>query len=145
MQDGKLLPGAGAAEVELAHQVEAFGETLPGLEQYAVKKFAAGLESFIKIFAENSGRKSNEVLARITAAHHEGKKNIGFDINDDSKDSLCDAKERGIVDVYNGKKWALEYATKAACTILKVDQIIMAKRSGGPKPRDAKGGDADDD
>lgn len=105
------------------------------------------MESFIKIFAENSGRKSNEVLARIIAAHHEGKKNIGFDINDESKDSLCDVTERGIVDMYNGKLWGLQYATNAACTILKIDQIIMAKRAGGPGAgaRPAKGGDADDD
>jgi len=143
-RDGKLLPGGGACEIELARQIEVFGETLPGLEQYSVKKFAAALESFIKIFAENSGRKSNEVLARIIAAHHEGKKNIGFDIDDDSEDSLCDVQERGIVDSYNGKAWALQYATQAACTILKVDQIIMAKRAGGPKARDAKGADDED-
>lgn len=131
--------------MELGHQVTKYGDTLPGLEQYSVKKYAAALQSFIKIFADNSGRKSNEVFARATAAHHEGKKTVGFDIADDSKDSLCDAKEQGILDVYNCKKWGMEYATKAACTILKVDQIIMAKRAGGLKPRDAKGGDQDDD
>lgn len=103
------------------------------------------MSSFIKIFADNSGRKSNEVLARITAAHHAGGKNIGFDINDDSTDSLIDVEAAGIVDLYNGKDWALQYATKAACTILKVDQIIMAKRAGGPKARPAKGGDQDED
>ncbi len=115
------------------------------MEQYSVQKFAAALESFIKTFADNSGRKSNEVLARITAAHHAGGKNIGFDISDESKDSLCDAQKNGIVDLYNGKDWALQYATKAACTILNIDQIIMAKRAGAPKPRAAQGGDQDED
>merc|ERR1712048_487097 len=44
------------------------------------------------------------------------------------------------------KMWALKYAVNAACTILRVDQIIMAKRAGGPKPRDTSGGmDQDDD
>merc|ERR1712243_115047 len=44
------------------------------------------------------------------------------------------------------KNWALKYAVNAACTILRVDQIIMAKRAGGPKPRDTSGGmDQDDD
>jgi chaperonin GroEL (HSP60 family) len=78
------------------------------------------LENFIKIFAENSGRKSNEVLARIIASHHSGNVNVGFDISDDSKDSLVDVKEKGIVDLYSGKVWALEYGCKAACTILQV-------------------------
>ena len=69
-------------------------------------------------------------------------------------------------DLLVAKKWALKYAVNAACTILRVrslsitriaivlivfrvtqvDQIIMAKRAGGPKPRDTSGGmDQDDD
>ena len=33
-----------------------------------------------------------------------------------------------------------------ACYVTQVDQIIMAKRAGGPKPRDTSGGmDQDDD
>ena len=44
-----------------------------------------------------------------------------------------------------GKYWALKYATNAACTILRVDQIIMAKRAGGPKPRDTSGSNDQDD
>ena len=31
--------------------------------------------------------------------------------------------------------WALRLATEAISTILRVDQIIMAKQAGGPKPR----------
>ena len=51
-----------------------------------------------------------------------------------------------MLDLMLAKKWALKYATNAACTILRVDQIIMAKRAGGPKPRDTQGGmDQDDD
>jgi T-complex protein 1 subunit theta len=144
-QDGRLLPGAGACEVELARQVEAYGETLPGLEQYSVKKYASALENFMKILAENSGRKSNEIIARIYAAHHKGMKNIGFNIDDSCPEGLIDVQETGIVDMFMGKTWALQYATQAACTILKVDQIIMAKRAGGVKPRDAKGPAQDDD
>ena len=55
-------------------------------------------------------------------------------------------REDGILDLYLGKLWAVQYATNAACTILQVDQIIMAKRAGGPKARPAQGpADADDD
>ena len=39
----------------------------------------------------------------------------------------------GILDLYLTKFWALKYAVNAACTVLRVDQIIMAKRAGGPK------------
>jgi len=143
-KDGRLLAGAGAVEVELARQITSFGETLPGLEQYSVKKFASALESFITIFADNSGRKSKEILARLYAAHHEGKINTGFNILDESEDGLCDAKEEGIFDLFINKLWAIQYATNAANTILQVDQIIMAKRAGGPKARPAQAPDEDD-
>ncbi|ODM99177.1 T-complex protein 1 subunit theta [Orchesella cincta] len=144
-RDGKLVPGGGATEIELATKLNKYGDTLKGLEQYSVKKYAAALENFIKIFAENSGLKSNEVLARIIAEHHNGNATIGFNIDDDSSNGLCDVKERGILDLYHAKLWAIEYATTAATTILQVDQIIMAKRAGGPKPKDFRGGDQDDD
>merc|ERR1719259_958168 len=43
-RDAQLVPGAGATEIELARRIAQYGETLPGLEQYSVKKFAEALE-----------------------------------------------------------------------------------------------------
>ena len=56
-----------------------------------------------------------------------------------------DCLESNVLDLMLAKKWAMKYATNAACTVLRVDQIIMAKRAGGPKPRDTQGQDQDDD
>jgi len=47
-----------------------------------------------------------------------------------------------IFDLHSTKWWALKLATEAAVTVLRIDQIIMAKMAGGPKPR---GGGAMDD
>lgn len=80
-QDGRLVAGAGATEIELACQLTSFGETRPGLEQYAVKKFAVALEGFAKILAENTGMKANELVSKLYAAHEKGQKTAGFDIN----------------------------------------------------------------
>lgn len=79
-QDGRCVAGAGAVEIELARQISSYGETLPGLDQYAVKKFATALEKFVKTLADNTGVKGNEVVSKLYAAHQEGKKNYGFDI-----------------------------------------------------------------
>ncbi|KAJ8955784.1 hypothetical protein NQ314_006851 [Rhamnusium bicolor] len=138
-RDGRFVPGAGATEAELAVQLTKYADTLPGLEQYAVRKFATALESFPKALADNSGHKSNVVLEKILDAHQNGKKNIGVDI--DSENSTCDALEKNIFDLYLCKYWGLKYAVGAAATILRVDQIIMAKRAGGPKPRQKAGSD----
>ena len=50
-----------------------------------------------------------------------------------------------MLDTLAGKYWGMKYATAAACTVLRVDQIIMAKRAGGPKPPKQGAQDADDD
>lgn len=70
----------------------------------------------------------------------DGKKNYGYDIESDNGDS-CDTKEKGILDTLLLKTWGIRYAFDAATTILKINQIIMAKRAGGPKPRAAPGSD----
>jgi T-complex protein 1 subunit theta len=55
----QLLPGGGATEVELARLIAAYGEKCAGLQQYAIAKFAAGLEVFPKQLADNAGLKVN--------------------------------------------------------------------------------------
>jgi T-complex protein 1 subunit theta len=59
--------------------------------------------------------------------------------------AIRDVAEAGILDLYLTKFWGLKYATNAVSTILKVDQIIMAKRAGGPKAPTGDGNAADDD
>lgn len=140
-KDGRLVPGAGATEIELAKQITSFGESLPGLEQYAVKKFAESLEIIPRALAENTGMKATEVLSKLYAAHQEGKQNAGVDVED--LGAVIDAKQAGIIDLYLTKLWGIRFATTAACTVLRVDQIIMAKPAGGPKAKQNKDWDED--
>lgn len=143
-RDARFVPGAGATEIELARQIASYGEMQPGLEQYAVKKFATALEIFAKTLAENTGVKATEVISKLYAAHEAGKKNHGFDIDGDGA-AIKDVVEAGVLDLYLTKFWALKYVVNATNTILKVDQIIMAKRAGGPKAPAGGGGGAGDD
>jgi T-complex protein 1 subunit theta len=45
-----------------------------------------------------------------------------------------DTEEEGILDLLVTKQWAIKLATEAARTVLSVDQIIVARQAGGPKP-----------
>lgn len=47
---------------------------------------------------------------------------------------ILDAKDEGILDLMICKSWAIKLATEAARTVLSVDQIIVARQAGGPKP-----------
>lgn len=80
LQDNRFVPGAGATEVELAHQLASYSETIPGLAQYAVKQYAQAFETMPKALAENAGVKATELLSKLYAAHQDGQKNAGFDI-----------------------------------------------------------------
>ncbi|KAI5646020.1 TCP-1/cpn60 chaperonin family domain-containing protein [Phthorimaea operculella] len=142
-RDGKFVAGAGATEIELASRLLAYADTLPGLEQYAARKFAVALESVPRALAENSGANATEVVNNIYKAHKEGNKFAGYDIESENN-GVCDAKEKGVLDLYLLKYWGLKYAVGAATTILKVDQIIMAKRAGGPKPPKQRAGSDDE-
>ena len=66
--------------MQLAHLVSQYADTCPGLEQYAIKRFAAALEAFPKVLADNSGCKATEVLSRLYAAHQEGRETAGFNV-----------------------------------------------------------------
>ncbi|XP_053964002.1 T-complex protein 1 subunit theta [Anastrepha ludens] len=140
-RDGRYVPGAGATEIELASELAVYADTLPGLEQYAVRKFATALEVFPKALAENSGVNGTDVVNALYLAHKKSSgKNIGFNIETEKADTIDVAKSQ-IYDLFQAKYWGLKYAVGAATTILKVDQIIMAKRAGGPKPRQNAGSD----
>ncbi len=120
--------------MELSRRVASFGETLPGMEQYAVARFAEALTHAPRQLAENSGVRGREMIATLTAAHEQGQAAAAVDIDQD-RPAVVDAVERQILDLLMVKHWGIKYAVGAACTVLRVDQIIMAKRAGGPKPR----------
>ncbi|KAI1725072.1 TCP-1/cpn60 chaperonin family domain-containing protein [Ditylenchus destructor] len=141
-KDNRLLPGAGAVEIELGRRIEAISERQADIRQYAIKNFALALESFPKQLAENAGLKPTETLSNLYASHQQGKVNDGIDV---SAGTIVDAHEQKIYDVYSAKFLALKLATHAAATILKIDQLIMAKPAGGPAPKGPKGQDDDDD
>jgi T-complex protein 1 subunit theta len=140
-KDPHFLPGAGATEIELAHQLQQFGATVPGLDQYAVLKFAEALEVVPKVLAENSGHNHVDAITALYAEHQGGKKAMGIDV--DSGSLLVDAAEKGILDHAESKKWAMRFAVDAVLTVLQVDQIIMAKQAGGPKGPEGGARDAD--
>jgi len=139
VRDKRLVPGAGATEIELAKRLTTYGESCAGLEQYAIKKFAEAFEAVPRALAENSGVKANELISKLYAEHHSGHKNIGFDIEGEGPE-VKDMLEAEILDPYLVKHWGIKLATNAAVTVLRVDQIIMAKPAGGPKPPEGKKG-----
>jgi len=145
-KDPRLVPGAGATELELARRVEVYGSGLRGLAQHAVKRFATALEVIPRTLAENAlgGTEGNEVVSRLWARHQEkGGEAIGVDVEGENGGTLT-ATDSGILDSLAAKSWAIRLATEAAVSVLSVDSIIMSKPAGGPKvPQQASNWDED--
>ena len=142
-RDAKLVPGAGATEMQLVERITTFGEKTPGLPQYAIKKYAEAFEVIPRTLAESAGLDATEVLATLYTTHHkaaisktsnEEDWTIGVDIENEDGTGTLDAKDEGILDLLVSKQWAIKLATEAARTVLSVDQIIVARQAGGPKP-----------
>ena len=163
-RDTRCVPGAGAFEMGLARRLLEVGEKTPGVSAMGVKAFAEALEVIPRVLAENAGLDSTGVISLLYAAHAKGSSNMGVNIdaettglvgiassNADSesaivtRDVLKVNDGYPILDPFIAKVWALKYAADAALTVLRVDQIIMAKPAGGPKlPKGGNTYDEDD-
>jgi len=140
-KDPRFIPGAGATEIELARKLATFADSTPGLEQYALKSYAEAFEVVPKMLAENAGLNSTEIISNLYAAHSKGNTNGGIDIE---TGEIKDAFELDVFDLLTAKASAIKLATATAITLLRVDQIIMSKPAGGPKPPKQGPMDADD-
>ncbi|KAA1476522.1 T-complex protein 1 [Dentipellis sp. KUC8613] len=146
LRDPRLVPGAGAAELELARRVDKYGVGLRGLAQHAVRRFASALEVIPRTIAENAwgAAEGNEVVARLYAKHEKaGGEAWGVDLEAET-DGTLSATEHNILDSLAAKSWAIKLATEAAVSVLSVDSIIMSRPAGGPKiPQQAGNWDED--
>ncbi|KAH8672060.1 t-complex protein-like protein 1 [Tricladium varicosporioides] len=134
-RDPRLVPGAGATELQLVERIMSFGDKTPGIAQYSIRKYGEAFEVIPRTLAESAGLDATEVLSRLYTAHHKHDNwTTGVDIENDDGTGTLDAKEEGILDLMISKSWAIKLATEAARTVLSVDQIIVARQAGGPKP-----------
>jgi T-complex protein 1 subunit theta len=151
-RDPRLVPGAGATEMQLIERIKAIADRTSGLAQYSIRKFGEAFEVIPRTLAESAGLDATEVLARLYVAHAAQKARkddewtVGVDIENDDNTGTLDAKEEGILDLWVSKSWAIKLASEAARTVLSVDQIIVARQAGGPKmPGKAQQGNWDND
>ena len=148
-KDPRLVPGAGATEIQLVERISAFADKTPGLPQHAIRKFAEAFEVIPRTLAESAGLDATEVLSRLYTAHQRTKQEqsaegssddeepywtTGVDLELGSSEGTLDTADEGILDLLSTKSEAIRLASEAARTVLSVDQIIVARQAGGPKP-----------
>ncbi|CAI5461097.1 unnamed protein product [Closterium sp. Yama58-4] len=138
-RDSRVLPGGGATEIELARRLKQFARTQVGLDQYAIDKYSEALEVIPRTLAENAGMDVTEILSALYAAHSGGPDGTGGNFRvgvDVTGAGVRDLTTDNIWDLFATKYWAIRFAADAVTTVLRVDQIIMAKVAGGPRRGD---------
>lgn len=128
----KIVPGGGAPEVEVAEKIREFAATLSGREQLAVKAFADAIEVIPRTLAENAGLDPIDAIVALRAKHGAGHKAYGVNVLNGGTADMLDG---GVVEPLKVKLQAVKSAAEAATMVLRVDDVIAAKREElKPKP-----------
>jgi len=123
------VAGAGSFEAYVSNQLKEFSKGINTIDQYAVEMFGEGFQVIPRIIIENSGGKDSTVIPELMKNNKDGC-NFGVDI---VAPGIKVSSELKVFDHLETKKWALKFCMDVVLTVLKVDQIVLSKPSGGPK------------
>ena len=137
VEDGVVVAGGGAPEMEVAIRLRDFGQSVGGREQLAIEAFAEALEIIPWTLAENAGMDMIDVLIELKNAHTK-KSGRGFGVNVvDNK--VSDMVAQNVIEPLRVKTQAIMSATEVASMVLRIDDVI-ASRKLSPSERMPPGG-----
>lgn len=129
LEDGQVVAGGGAPQIELALKIRDYAATVGGREQLAIEAYADALEVIPTALSENAGLDSIDVLIELRKAHKDGEVNTGVEVESGEIVDMC---EEEVVDPLRVIKQAINSATEVAVMITRIDDVIASK--GGPAP-----------
>jgi T-complex protein 1 subunit zeta len=123
LEDGCVVPGAGAYEVAVHIALKKAMEELKGRERLGMQAYADGMLVIPKVLAVNAGFDSQEVLVKLLSEANETGGPVGVDC---SSGEVINPADFGIYDNYNVKRQMIHSCTVIACNLLLVDEIMRA-------------------
>lgn len=133
LESNSVVAGGGAVEAALSIHLENFATMLGSREQLAIAEFAESLLIIPKTLAVNAAKDSTDLVAKLKAIHYAAQ-------NDDSKVALSsfgldlekgavrDNLAEGIIEPAMSKKKIIQFATEAALTIIRIDDLIKIRK-----------------
>ncbi|MBR9706117.1 thermosome subunit [Candidatus Pacearchaeota archaeon] len=128
----RIVPGAGAIEIELSRRLKAYANSLSGREQLAVQEFANALEYIPSTLAENAGLDPIDVLTELKSRHDNQEQNAGINI---FSNQVEDVLAEGIIEPAKIKTQAISSATEVAVMILRIDDVLASRSAKGRMPQ----------
>ena len=132
-QDGKIVTGGGATEIELALKLRKYAPRVGGREQMAIEAFAKAMEVVPITLAENAGLDVIDTLMGLRKAHTKKGRNQHAGL-DAFTGKVVNMRSRNVVEPLRVKTQALSSATDVATMILRIDDVIASKQPEGPAP-----------
>lgn len=143
LESNAVVAGGGAVEVGLSIFLDDFARTLGSREQHAIAEFSEALLVIPKTLAINAAKDATDLLAKLRVFHNaaqksddEQKKELkhsGLDlINGKVRNNL----NAGVLEPAMSKIKSLKFATEAAITILRIDDMIKLQK----QEQDPRGG-----
>jgi T-complex protein 1 subunit alpha len=142
LESKTLVPGGGACEAALSIYLETFATSLGSREQLAIAEYAKSLLVIPKTLAVNAAKDSTDLVAKLRAYHNSSQiksehghlKWVGLDL---FEGVVRDNKRAGVLEPTISKVKCLKFATEAAITILRIDDMIkLAPQPKGGRDED---------
>ncbi|KAH0943330.1 hypothetical protein HID58_002967 [Brassica napus] len=136
LESNTVVAGGGAVESALSVYLEHLATTLGSREQLAIAEFADALLIIPKVLAVNAAKDATELVAKLRAYHHTAQtkadkkhySSMGLDlVNGTIRNNL----EAGVIEPAMSKVKIIQFATEAAITILRIDDMIKLVKEDG--------------
>ncbi|EDW24566.1 GL23334 [Drosophila persimilis] len=129
LESKKVVAGGGCVEAALSIYLENFATSIASREQLAIAEFAKSLLVIPKTLSVNAAKDATDLVAKLRSYHnssqtkseHSGLKWTGLDL---IEGVVRDNKKAGVLEPAMSKIKSLKFATEAAITILRIDDMI---------------------
>jgi len=130
MESASVVPGGGSVEAALSIYLENFATTIGSREQLAIAEFAEAMLVIPKQLAVNAAQDATDIVAKLRSSHNAAQsatntdpelKRFGLDcISGKIQNNLA----AGIIEPALSKVKMIQFATEAAITVLRIDDMI---------------------
>lgn len=135
LESTSIVCGGGAVECALSVYLESFATSLSSREQLAIGAFAQSLLIIPNTLTVNAAKDATDLVPKLRAYHHSSQvktehsqlKYYGLDLGEGL---IRDNKKAGVFEPAMSKLKQLKFATEAAITILRIDDMIKLEPEG---------------
>lgn len=130
LESKQVVPGGGCVEAALSIYLENFATSVGSREQLAIAEFANSLLCIPKCLTINAAKDSTDLVSKLRAYHNNSQlkpeqygklKWYGLDL---FEGKIRDNRASGVFEPAISKVKCLKFATEAAITILRIDDMI---------------------